>query len=234
MTQKKIRVHALEHAPAEGVARIGDWVQARGHFLTTTRLDLGQSLPRPEDFDLLIMMGGGMNIYQYRDFPWLRDERALMLAAVEDNKPVLGVCLGAQMLADVLGARVHQNQVKEIGWYPVRFVERPEAFAAFEETATVFHWHGDTFELPPGAQRIAESEACSNQAFMHGDRLIGLQFHVEIEPQTVSNFVCGGESELVAQPYVQTPDTILGNRVDLTAMHQGLEHLLDYLASRVR
>ena len=228
------RVHVLEHGPAEGAGTIADWARVRGHELTTTRLDLGQELPPAEQFDLLIVMGGGMNVYQYRDYPWLRTERQLIADAVAQKKAVFGVCLGAQLLADVLGARVHQNPQKEIGWLPVRFVDRTAPFDSFPAECTVFHWHGDTFEMPPGARRIAESNGCANQAFISGDRLIGLQFHIEVIPPALKDFIRGGESELVSAQWVQSAEEILSATPDLSATNAALFALLDYLDAAVR
>ncbi|MHA3771917.1 type 1 glutamine amidotransferase [Verrucomicrobiota bacterium sgz303538] len=227
------RVHALEHGPTEGARTIAEWARVRDHHFTSSRLDLGQELPSADQMDLLVVMGGAMNVYQYRDYPWLRAERQLIADAVAQNKAVFGVCLGAQLLADVLGARVHQNAEKEIGWLPVRFLDRQEPFQCFPPECTVFHWHGDTFELPPGARRIAESGGCANQAFISGDRLIGLQFHIEVTPDAAADFIRGGESELVPQRWVQSPETILATKPDFTATNAALFALLDYLAATV-
>jgi GMP synthase (glutamine-hydrolysing) len=124
-----------------------------GHSFAATRLDLGEPLPSVDDFDLLVIMGGGMNIYEHRDYPWLVDEKRLIARAAAREKAMLGVCLGAQLIADVLGGKVVQNPYKEIGWFPVRFIDRQPPFDGFPENCTVFHWHGDTFELPSRARR---------------------------------------------------------------------------------
>jgi GMP synthase (glutamine-hydrolysing) len=229
----KIRVHGLEHGPTEGVARIGDWARSRGHQLAISRLDLGQDLPRPEEFDLLVVMGGGMNIYQYRDFPWLRKERELIVRSIETGKAIFGVCLGAQLLADALGARVHQNAEKEIGWLPVRFIDRPYGFDRFPTEATVFHWHGDTFEIPRGSRRIAESDGCLNQGFVQGDRLVGLQFHIEVAADAIADFIAGGESEMRPARFVQSVDEILRAKPDLQQTDAALVSMLDSLAAKM-
>jgi GMP synthase-like glutamine amidotransferase len=225
-----IRLSILEHGPTEGAAKIADWARERGYPIATIRLDLGEPLPELESFDLLVVMGGGMNIYQYRDFPWLRHERELIQRAIAARKAILGVCLGAQLLADALGARVTQNSVKEIGWLPVRLHETSGPFARFPPEITVFHWHGDTFDIPEGATHAASTEGCENQAFLHGDRLIGLQFHIEVTCETIADFIRGGESEMIPGPFVQSPEQILTNPPDLREMHVGLWHLLDHLA----
>src|SRR4051812_4780881 len=169
------RICSLEHAEAEGAGKIAEWAARRGHPLRVVRLDRGEALPDLAEFDMLVIMGGAMNVYQDRDYPWLPRERALVAEAIQAVKVVLGICLGAQMVADALGARVVQNPVKEIGWFPVRKCASHELFAGFPEECTVFQWHGDTFGLPAAAVRIAESVACQNQAFAYGDHVVGLQ-----------------------------------------------------------
>jgi len=227
-------VHSLEHAPNEGAGRIADWARARGYRYEATRLDLGQPLPSIDDIDLLVIMGGGMNVYQHRDYPWLIDEKRLIARAAAREKAMLGVCLGAQLIADVLGGKVVQNPHKEIGWFPVRFIDRRPPFDRFPEKCTVFHWHGDTFELPARARRVAESEACPGQAFVFGDRIVGLQFHVEVTREAALSFCEGMEAELQPATYVQTRDEILLKAPDLAATDAALWSLLDRLVEPAR
>lgn len=226
-----MRIHSLEHAPAEGAGKIKDWARARGHEFAVTRLDLGQPLPEPGDFDLLVIMGGGMNIYQHRDYPWLVAEKECLAKAIEAGKKLLGVCLGAQLIADVLGGKVVQNPVQEIGWFPVRFVHREAPFDAFPAECMVFHWHGDTFSLPPGATRIAESAGCVNQGFIHrGGKIVGLQFHIEVTPAAASSFCEGADHLLVPDRFVQGRGYIEQMQPDLRGTDAGLWALLDHLA----
>lgn len=224
-----MRVHSLEHAAAEGAGKIKDWALARGHDFAVTRLDLGE--PLPEAADLLIIMGGAMNIYQHRDHPWLVAEKACIARHIERGAALLGVCLGAQLIADALGARVVQNPVQEIGWFPVRFLEHDAPFDAFPREGTVFHWHGDTFSLPAGAHRIAESDACANQGFIHGDKIVGLQFHIEVTPTAAAAFCEGADDYLQPERWVQSAAAIRAAQPDLTATDAGLFRLLDHLAS---
>jgi GMP synthase-like glutamine amidotransferase len=226
------RICSLEHAEAEGAGKIAEWAVRRGHPLRVVRLDRGEALPGLADFDMLVIMGGAMNVYQDRDYPWLPRERALVAEAIQAGKVVLGICLGAQMTADALGARVVQNPVKEIGWFPVRKCVSHELFAGFPEECTVFQWHGDTFAIPAGAVRIAESAACQNQAFVYGDRVVGLQFHVEVSPEAVRGFLEGADDYLQPEQWVQTAAAIREATPDLTATDRGLEVLLDALAKR--
>jgi GMP synthase-like glutamine amidotransferase len=225
------RICSLEHAEAEGAGKIADWAARRGHPVKAIRLERGEALPSLADFDMLVIMGGAMNAYQDRDYPWLPRERAMVAAAIQAGKVVLGVCLGAQMIADALGARVVQNRVKEIGWFPVRKCAPHELFAGFPEECTAFHWHGDTFSLPEGAVRIAESAACQNQAFVFGERVVGLQFHVEVSPEGVRGFLVGADDYLQPEQWVQAAAQIRDATPDLAATDRGLEVLLDGLAT---
>jgi len=229
-----MRIHSLEHAAGEGAAKIATWARLRGHALSATQSYLGEPLPEPDQFDLLVVMGGGMNVYQYRQYPWLRAERELVERTIEAGQAVLGVCLGAQMIADALGARVYQNAEKEIGWLPVRFIDREPPFDGFPPECTVFQWHGDTFDLPPNARRIAQSEGCANQAFIHSEKVIGLQFHIEVDGPAVASFVHGCDHELIPARYVQSADTIRAATPDLSEVDRGLHTLLDHLAEHSR
>jgi GMP synthase-like glutamine amidotransferase len=144
---------------------------------------------------------------------------------------LLGVCLGAQLIADALGGRVVQNPVVEIGWFPVRFLDRQPPFDGFPGECVAFHWHGDTFSLPPGARRIAESDGCANQAFMVGEKIVGLQFHVEVTPAAAATFCEGADHILVPERFVQTRAEIERAQPDLAPTDAGLFRLLDGLAS---
>jgi GMP synthase-like glutamine amidotransferase len=176
------RLHCLEHAACEGLGEIGRWAEGAGWTITHTRFWDGESVPSPDAFDFLVVMGGAMGVHDHRDHPWLAPEKELIRRAIEANRAVLGICLGAQLISEVLGGRVRQNMEREIGWYPVKIIRRYGVFRDWPETLPVLHWHGDTFTIPPGAIRVAESPACANQAFSFGDRVAGLQFHLEIGP----------------------------------------------------
>lgn len=224
-----MHIHAVIHGPSEGLGSIAAWARARGHAVTETHLSRGDSLPPLETVDFAILMGGPMNIYQHRDFPWLVAEKQWLAAAIAQGKRVLGVCLGAQLIADVLGAKVWQNPQKEIGWFPVRMLARPGPLADLPERLTVFHWHSDRFEIPAGAVRVAESDGCANQGFLVGDRVLALQFHLEVTPETVAEFIAGGERELIPARFVQSPETIRAGPADFAPA--ALAQMLDALAA---
>jgi GMP synthase-like glutamine amidotransferase len=178
-----MRVHWLQHAEHEGLGCIGPWLAERGHAQRCTRLYAGDALPAVAEFDVLIAMGGPMNIYEYSRHPWLRAEKNLIRAAIDAGKRVLGICLGAQLAADVLGGRVSRNAEPEIGWFPVELTAAGRGcpwLADLPAQFVAFHWHGDTYALPPGAENLARSQACAQQAFAWGKQVLGLQFHLEV------------------------------------------------------
>jgi GMP synthase-like glutamine amidotransferase len=217
-----VNIAVLQHAAYEGPGEIAAWAGERGHSVRVHHLHQGDPLPALDAFDLLVVMGGEMNIYRYRDWPWLKAESAFIKSTLGAGKKVVGICLGAQFIADALGSRVVQNAQIELGWMPVTWT--PEARAAFPNlpaSATVLHWHGDTFGLPPGATRLAASEACPEQGFLIKDKCLGLQFHMEVDPVLVKEFVAS-QGEWHAGPYVQTADPILANASEHCAANRVL------------
>jgi len=204
-----MRAHYLQHAPFEGLGSIEPWLRAAGYRITGTHFYESASLPSPDDIHLLIVMGGPMSANDEDEFPWLIAEKHFIRQCIERGKPVLGVCLGAQLIASAMGARVFSNRTKEIGWFPIRAVPTEGAFFRFPPVVEVFHWHGETFELPPGAVHLARSEGCENQAFQLGRSALGLQFHLEVTPETVREMVKYGRSELVPSDFVQSEEVIL-------------------------
>lgn len=205
-----MRVHWLQHAEHEGLGCIEPWLAARGYAVTRTRLYAGDALPAARDFDWLIVMGGPMNIYQHDQHPWLVPEKALIRDACVTNKKVLGICLGAQLAAHVLGGKVTRNHHAEIGWFDIMLNtvgHKSEFFADFPDRFTAFHWHGDTFAIPPGAQHLMSSEACRNQAFAWADRVVGIQYHLEVTEADARSWL--EHETLASQRYVQTAEEIL-------------------------
>jgi GMP synthase-like glutamine amidotransferase len=167
-------------------------------------------------------------------FPWLVAEKRILQDAVAAGAAVLGICLGAQLMAEALGARVYRNPHPEIGWFPVH--KAPEArdddAAAFlPASLAVFHWHGDTFDIPSGTQRLAFSEACRNQGFYHGRRLIGLQFHLETTPAGMEALIAHCSDELVDGPYIQPAEAIRAVADRFTPNQAAMQALLEQWAS---
>ena len=226
-----MRIHYLQHMQCEGTGRIANWIEERGHAVTATHLYRGEALPDDDAFDFLLIMGGPMNIYEHRKHPWLPAEKRFIKRAIDSGKIVLGICLGAQLIADVLGAKGYQNAKMEIGWFPVRFNAARHAIPAmrhFPAELTVLHWHGDTFDLPPGAVHLATSEACHSQAFAVGQRVIGLQFHIEMDAPDVAAFL----DDTLPEPesgQIQSAAEMLAGQRHLPAIHAALDAMLDAL-----
>ncbi len=201
------RVLVFRHAAHEGLGTLQNYL--RSVSVEISYCDLYQQDPVPqtfEDFDFIISMGGPMNVDETDRYPFLSEERNFLARSIKAGKPVLGVCLGAQMIARALGARVYKGHSKEIGWYPIRFsnqaVNDPVFRSVSSASITVFHWHGDTFELPPGAVRLSSSELYQNQAFRFNNAY-ALQFHVEVTSDMVHQWLDLGRQELEAvQPAV--------------------------------
>lgn len=189
-----MRAHWLQHVPFEGLGSIEGWLQARGWSIGCTPLHTQATLPALDGIDLLIAMGGPMSVNDGQVYPWLAAEKVLLRAAIDAGVRVLGICLGAQLIASALGARVHAAPQPEIGWWPVqgRPTEGADGFR-FPQQLEVFQWHGETFELPPGATGLAASPLCPQQAFSLGPRVLGLQFHLETTPASARSLIahCG-------------------------------------------
>jgi GMP synthase-like glutamine amidotransferase len=238
MNHAPLRMHYLQHVPFEGTAHIGTWAKEKGHSLSCTRLYAGEALPDLDAFDWLLAMGGPMNIYEHTAYPWLEAEKTFIAQAVKAGKLFLGVCLGAQLLADALGGEVMANDEKEIGWLPIQITEAGRACGLFQDwpdAPMVFHWHGDTFQLPPGCTSLVKSEACANQAFLYKGRALGLQFHTEYTSDSIEDMLhhCGEE---LAQSgaYIQTAAHIRENMHNTLITSQFLEFLLDALSASGR
>jgi len=225
-----MKIHYLQHVPFEGLGSIESWAKLRGHDVTCTKFHAHGSLPGANRFDWLIIMGGPMNVYQEERYPWLVDEKRFIEQAINEQKVVIGICLGAQLLAAVMGARIYANEHKEIGWFPVTKTSgaaQSRIFHDFPDEIEVFHWHGDTFDLPSGAIRTASSAGCENQAFVYNDRVTGLQFHLESTAASVQQLVehCG--DELVGGRYIQSREQMLDSEARLRAINSTLNVLLD-------
>jgi GMP synthase-like glutamine amidotransferase len=227
-----LRVHYVQHADGEGPGAVEHWARERGHELRGTHPYRGGPLPPAEDFDLLVVLGGGMNIYQTDRYPWLNDDRRLIAAAIAHGKPVLGICLGSQLVADVLGARVTRNPEPEIGWFPVELTEDASRFGLSPGAVQAYHWHEDTWSLPEGAVRLASSEGCPNQAFAYGDRVVGVQFHPEMTLEIARSIALAEGDALPSGRFVQTPAEMLADGDRFDRAHPLLRSILDALSAR--
>ncbi|HUH67143.1 MAG TPA: type 1 glutamine amidotransferase [Syntrophales bacterium] len=224
-----MRVHFFQHVPFEGLGSIERWIDAHGYHLTATQMYSHETMPCMESIDWLIVLGGPMGVHDEAKFPWLTGEKRFIEMAINNGKVVLGICLGAQLIADVLGARVHINRFREIGWYPIKLTSAGKSsplFGFLPDRMEVFHWHGDTFDLPSGAVHIARSEACAHQAFVHGDKVVGLQFHLESTREGVDVLIRNCEDELTDGKYIQTPSRLLAPPQSFAVINRAMDELL--------
>lgn len=193
-----MNITCLTHVDFEGPARLAGWAKDRGHHLEVLRMDqMATRLPNVESVQALAIMGGPMSVNDHDE--WLLREAKFIEQILKSDTPVLGVCLGAQMLARIFGARVFAAAHKEIGWWPVfGCIDSPKSTLRLPDSFVALHWHGETFDLPNGAVRLASSEAVANQAFQLGSRVLGLQFHIEATPESVSAILAGCGDELTS------------------------------------
>lgn len=231
-----MRIRAIQNVPFEDPAGIGLWARKRGHELAVTQAYAGQPLPEPGDFDLLVLLGGDMSVHDERQFPWLRTLKDCLGRAVAAGRSVLGVCLGAQLLCEILGGRVTANAHKEIGWHRVSLTPwggQSRAFAGFPREFTAFHWHGETFSIPRGAAWLAQSQACAHQAFAVEAKLVGLQFHLETTPESMERLMAGAASDITPGPFVQDPGDMRAGLGNLKAAGELMDKLLDNMTKEI-
>jgi|YelNatPaOPRAMG01_1025707.scaffolds.fasta_scaffold10362_5 GMP synthase (glutamine-hydrolysing) len=229
-----MKIHIIQHVEYENPGFIEDWIIEKKHSVSYTKFYKDSELPKLDEFNWLIVLGGPMGVYDEKKFPWLSKEKTFIKQAIENDKIVLGICLGAQLIASSFGWRVYPNLYKEIGWFKITMTVESKynnLFNFFPEELVVFHWHGDTFELPKGLTNIAQSEACKNQAFVYKEKVIGLQFHLEVTPQSLQNMITNGEDELVEDKYIHTEEQILNGKRYCRQNNNLLRNLLDKIAN---
>lgn len=223
-----MRIHYLQHVEFEDPAYILRWAKDSGHEVSSTRLYLEEPLPAIDTIDWLLIMGGPMSVNDESRVVWLRQEKKFIERCMAANRQVMGFCLGAQLIASVLGARVYSNPHKEIGWFPVKI--QPGVHPVFPSEMMAFHWHGETFDLPREATLFASSEACSHQAFHYGSKVWAFQFHPEMLRTSIENLIRFCPEDLVPGPYVQPAMDILARSKESETMNATLGIFLQYLA----
>jgi len=225
------RLHYVQHVPFETPGSILDWARGQKIEVTSTKIYEGGKFPDVSDINCLVVMGGPMGVYEETEHPWIRDEKVFIEKAIKAEKSVLAVCLGAQLLACILGSKVTKNRYKEIGWYPIQTIHdgANEIFNFLPDRLTVFHWHGDTFELPRGAVRIAKSDGCENQGYIFNKRLIGLQFHLEVTKESLMEMAENGKKELVRDVFIQSKEEIMSDVGHIEANNSFMAKILSYL-----
>lgn len=233
----KLKAHFLQHTPSEGLGTMEPWLKANGYILSQTALYSIESsrpdlYPSPDSLDLLIILGGPMSVYEQKNYPWMIQEFQFIEDCLKAKVPILGICLGAQILAHLLGGIVKPHLVKEIGWFPVTFTPPYPSWLPPhlpEQVPNFFHWHGDTFTLPSQARRLGSSEATLEQGFQWGDRVIALQFHGETNAEAIEEFLNAGANELIPGPYIQTKEKIRAYNPQTELLTSFIEAVLTYL-----
>nr|WP_228382976.1 type 1 glutamine amidotransferase [Synechococcus elongatus] len=224
-----MRIEIVQHIDFEGAAAIAPWLIERGHTLSTTLLTVGDPLPDWRDRDAAILMGGPMNVDQTEEYPWLLTEKQWLKTAIAANKTLVGICLGAQLLAQALGATVALGPEPEIGWFPIQFSAQAQAIAGIPPELMAFHWHGDQFSLPPAAIPLAQSAVCPQQGFLWGDRILGLQCHLEMTPDALATITQAAAADLRPAPFIQSAVQILAGSDRCPSNHAVLFALLTHL-----
>jgi len=230
-----MRIHYFQHVHYEGLGNIEDWIRANNYSLSATRFYAAEPLPKIDEVDWLIIMGGPMGAYEDKKYPWLTAEKKFIEASIKAGKKVLGICLGAQLIASVLGEKVYPHIHKEIGWFPLVLTAEgiaSEVLKGFPAELPAFHWHGDTFSFPRGAEHLAETAACRNQAFAYGSKVIGLQFHLDVTRMMVEQLIENGALELVNAPHIQTPEQMLRPDDEFKNIQKYMYKLLDNFLSQ--
>lgn len=232
-----MRWHSLQHVPFEGPAALETWVRQRGYALSVTELWKDIALPQLDDFDGLFILGGPMNVYETEKYRWLADEQRFIARAVLQRKPTLGICLGAQLLAVVLGGKVAEMLDKEIGWFPVDLTpagSESYLFRNFPDRFPAFHWHGDSFSIPPGAVHVARSEVCAEQGFFYENHAVGLQFHLESDKQSITTLLQHCGEDISRRDFIQDQYSIVEGASFLPKSNRLLFSLLDELSAPFR
>lgn len=217
----------LKHVAHEGPGLLQDYLDQHGHSYQIVELEHGEPIPSYQDFDVIALMGGPMNVYQEDDYPFLAEETRLIEKALAEEKPILGFCLGAQLLAKAAGARIKENLWKEIGNKEVHLTEaglKDPLFKGFGATFPVFQWHGDTFELPGKGTNLAESDECRHQVLKIGKKAYGLQFHLELTSLMLEEWFVINEQEIYEEQ--MDPSMITDQFTELEGTYGALAYQL--------
>jgi GMP synthase (glutamine-hydrolysing) len=228
----KMRIHCIIHASFEKIGAIETWAKKGGHSLSFTHTYKEQELPNIDSFDFLIVMGGPQSPLEVEKYPYLRNEIKLIEKAIQGNKKIFGVCLGAQLISEALGAKTLRSPNKEIGMYSIEILDAAKEdpiFKKLPKTFDVMHWHSDMPGIPDGGVLLAKSEGCPQQAFKYGDRIYGFQFHLEPTKELIEGMIANCPEDLKPGRYIRSEEELLNS--DFDAINKKMFIVLDYMAS---
>lgn len=232
------KILVIQHVPFEGLGKLDHWFQMRAITPEIYRFFEEKPLPDLKQYSALIILGGPMGTYDLKLHPWLEKEFAFIESALEESLPILGICLGAQILAQLLGGSVNKQSQKEIGWYPISLTEKAKKhplFSKWPEEFVTFHWHQDTFIPPKEALKIGSSAACDHQGFAYEKKgakgktipIVGLQFHLEMTQEISKRLVESCHEDLAEPgPYIGSKTQILSG---FAPYAQSQAHLFSFL-----
>jgi GMP synthase-like glutamine amidotransferase len=226
---ESMNIHFLQHVPFEHLGALERWVNQPGNKVTSTRLYEESKLPFVDLFDVLIILGGPMSVHDEDRYRWLIAEKTLIKKALEKGKKVIGICLGAQLIAEAMGGRVSLNAEQEIGWFPIEWSKEALAHPCFEglpNPMPAFHWHGEYFSIPEDATPLGKTEACINQGFIWKNQVLAFQFHLEMTAQGIEGLIRNCPEDLNGGAFVQDAAQLL--RPDLIEeAHNALIKIVD-------
>ncbi|PLT29383.1 type 1 glutamine amidotransferase [Peribacillus deserti] len=227
-----MKIHYIQNDELAALGHIEEWAAEKNYPLACTKMYENQALPDIESFDMLIILGGRMGAYEEAAFPWLAVEKEFMKKAIKGKKMVLGICLGAQLLAEVLGGRVYPHEHQEMGWWPIQVSARSTFFEGVPDQFPAFEHHGDTFDLPQDATLLASSTGCTNQAFSYGENVVGIQFHPEFSEDIICELAVN-ERPSSSGEYIQAPDSWTGRQDLLIGAKRVLFTLLNNMEANL-
>jgi GMP synthase-like glutamine amidotransferase len=204
------KIHILQHVPFETPGFLLN-LPGDEFSVSVSHVYKGDTLPDFTSYDILVILGGPMNVDEHNLYPWLETEKEYIRRVIDAHGKILGICLGAQLIASALGAKVTKNHHKEIGWFPIKKTVSGRNCALLKnvpDSCLALHWHGDTFEIPQNAFLEVSSDACKNQLFTYNNRVIGMQFHFEATEESIDALIDNCKSELVSGMYIQDADSI--------------------------
>lgn len=227
-----MKILIVSHADFEKPGCIDDWARNHNHQTQEVRPYKGEQIPNMDDFDFLIVMGGPQSLLPIIKDPYLSNEIELIKQALKKQKRIIGVCLGAQLLGEALGAKAERSPNREIGIYPIELLDDAKhdpVFRQFPKSFDVTHWHSDMPGIPKGAVLLAKSEGCPRQVFRYGDRVYGFQCHFELTQELIKEMVEHCPGDLKTGEYIRTKKELI--EADYSEINKKLYGILDYLAS---